>query len=146
MSLSLMQEFDFNELENSTEYDGGFSRYTPCVHWLIMTMFLMQEFDFNELENSTEYDGGFSRDTPCVRWLIMSMFLMQEFDFNELENSTEYDGGFSRDTPCVRWFWETVHGESKPPKNRSTKEKYLARDRTVKSYYTWKNFFLYRTT
>ncbi len=63
-----MQEFDFNELENSTEYDGGFSRDTHCVRWLIMSLSLMQEFDFNELENSTEYDGGFSRDTPCVRW------------------------------------------------------------------------------
>ena len=27
------QEFDFNELESSTEYDGGFSRQTPCVGW-----------------------------------------------------------------------------------------------------------------
>ncbi len=33
-----MQEFDFNKMENSTEYDGGFSRDTPCVRWLIMTM------------------------------------------------------------------------------------------------------------
>ena len=28
-----VQEFDFNELESSTEYDGGFSRQTPCVAW-----------------------------------------------------------------------------------------------------------------
>jgi len=27
------KEFDFNELENSTEYDGGFSRDTNCVRW-----------------------------------------------------------------------------------------------------------------
>jgi len=27
------KEFDFNELESSTEYDGGFSRQTPCVGW-----------------------------------------------------------------------------------------------------------------
>merc|ERR1712107_855763 len=27
------KEFDFNELESSTEYDGGFSRQTPCVAW-----------------------------------------------------------------------------------------------------------------
>jgi len=27
------KEFDFNELESSTEYDGGFSRQTPCVRW-----------------------------------------------------------------------------------------------------------------
>jgi len=26
-------EFDFNELENSTEYDGGFSKETPVVKW-----------------------------------------------------------------------------------------------------------------
>ena len=25
------KEFDFNELENSTEYDGGFSKETNCV-------------------------------------------------------------------------------------------------------------------
>ena len=25
------KEFDFNELENSTEYDGGFSSETNCV-------------------------------------------------------------------------------------------------------------------
>ncbi len=33
-----MQEFDFNELENSTEYDGGFSRDTPCVRWFWETV------------------------------------------------------------------------------------------------------------
>jgi ubiquitin-protein ligase E3 A len=38
MILSLMQEFDFNELENSTEYDGGFSRDTPCVRWFWETV------------------------------------------------------------------------------------------------------------
>jgi len=27
------KEFDFNELENSTEYDGGFSKDTNCVRW-----------------------------------------------------------------------------------------------------------------
>jgi len=27
------KEFDFNELESSTEYDGGFSRETNCVRW-----------------------------------------------------------------------------------------------------------------
>jgi len=27
------KEFDFNELENSTEYDGGFSKETNCVRW-----------------------------------------------------------------------------------------------------------------
>jgi len=27
------KEFDFNELENSTEYDGGFSAQTACVKW-----------------------------------------------------------------------------------------------------------------
>jgi len=27
------KEFDFNELENSTEYDGGFSKESPCVTW-----------------------------------------------------------------------------------------------------------------
>jgi len=27
------KEFDFNELENSTEYDGGFSSASPCVRW-----------------------------------------------------------------------------------------------------------------
>jgi len=27
------KEFDFNELENSTEYDGGFSSETNCVRW-----------------------------------------------------------------------------------------------------------------
>jgi hypothetical protein len=32
------QEFDFNELENSTEYDGGFSRDTPCVRWFWETV------------------------------------------------------------------------------------------------------------
>ena len=27
------KEFDFNELENSTEYDGGFSKETNCVRY-----------------------------------------------------------------------------------------------------------------
>merc|ERR1712008_117777 len=27
------KEFDFNELENSTEYDGGFSKETNCFRW-----------------------------------------------------------------------------------------------------------------
>ena len=29
------KEFDFNELENSTEYDGGFSKETNCVRYCI---------------------------------------------------------------------------------------------------------------
>jgi len=32
------KEFDFNELESSTEYDGGFSRQTPCVRWFWETV------------------------------------------------------------------------------------------------------------
>lgn len=32
------KEFDFNELESSTEYDGGFSRETPCVRWFWETV------------------------------------------------------------------------------------------------------------
>lgn len=32
------KEFDFNELENSTEYDGGFSKETLCVRWFWETV------------------------------------------------------------------------------------------------------------
>lgn len=32
------KEFDFNELESSTAYDGGFSRDTPCVRWFWETV------------------------------------------------------------------------------------------------------------
>ena len=32
------QEFDFNALESSTEYDGGFTKDTPCVTWFWETV------------------------------------------------------------------------------------------------------------
>lgn len=41
------QEFDFNELESSTEYDGGFSRQTPCVGWYDIPFVLFLEWRSN---------------------------------------------------------------------------------------------------
>lgn len=43
------KEFDFNDLENSTEYDGGFSSQTPCVRWFWETVHSMDLEDKRKL-------------------------------------------------------------------------------------------------
>ena len=46
--LSWVQEFDFNELENSTEYDGGFTKAGACIYAIRMygVLGLMQKLKF----------------------------------------------------------------------------------------------------
>ena len=45
--LSWVQEFDFNELENSTEYDGGFTKAGACIYAIRMygVLGLMQKLN-----------------------------------------------------------------------------------------------------
>jgi hypothetical protein len=56
----LLQEFDFNELENSTEYDGGFSRDTPCVRWFWDTV----HGNFNDFITETIH-SNYVNVIPC---------------------------------------------------------------------------------
>jgi len=60
------KEFDFNDLENSTEYDGGYTKDTPVVRWFWQTVHAMSLEDKRKLlQFTTGSDripvGGLSR-------------------------------------------------------------------------------------